>query len=245
MRSLNSKESYPYSVSVIIPSLNEESGIGACVKRVDEAFRVHSIDGEIIVSDNSTDETPLIAEALGAKVVTPDYSGYGYAYRYAIDHSNGEFIVMGDADGSYDFLDIPRFLKPLQEESADLVVGNRFEGEIMDDAMPWSHKYVGNPVLTFLLRFLFGIEISDAQCGFRAIRRDIFDSLGSASVGMEFASEMVILSALRGMRIMEVPITYYPRLGRSKLRSFSDGFRIIWLMFRFFFSGLGFGGCER
>ena len=231
MESLNSNQSYSYSVSVIIPSLNEESGIGACVKRAQEAFRVNGIDGEIIVSDNSTDETPLIAKAIGAKVVTPDQRGYGYAYRYAVTHSQGEFIVMGDADGSYDFLDIPRFLRPLQDGSADLVVGNRFKGEIMDGAMPW-----------LLLRLLFKAEISDAQCGFRAIRRGVFDSLGLASVGMEFASEMVILSALKGLRIMELPITYYPRLGRSKLRSFSDGFRIIWLMLRYLFSGLGFGG---
>jgi glycosyltransferase involved in cell wall biosynthesis len=235
--SLKSNESCSCTVSVIIPSLNEQSGIGICVKRVHEVFRVHGIDGEIIVSDNSTDETPFIAEALGAKVVTPDRRGYGYAYRYAVNHSHGEFIVMGDADGSYDFLDIHHFLKPLQEGSADLVVGNRFKGEIVDGAMPWSHRYVGNPVLAFLLRFLFQLEISDAQCGFRAIRRDVFDSLGSTSVGMEFASEMVILSALKGVSVKEVPITYFPRLGRSKLRSFSDGFRIIWLMLRYFFHG--------
>jgi len=233
--SLKRNESCSCTVSVIIPSLNEERGVGVCVERVHEAFEVHGIDGEIIVSDNSNDETPLIAEALGAKVVTPDRMGYGYAYRYAIDHSQGDFIVMGDADGSYDFLDIHHLLKPLQEGSADLVVGNRFKGEIMDGAMPWLHRYIGNPVLAFLLRFLFGVEISDAQCGFRAIRRDVFDSLGSASVGMEFASEMVILSALKGMSIKEVPITYHPRVGRSKLRSFSDGFRIIWLMVRYFF----------
>jgi len=242
VESLNSNESCSCTVSVIIPSLNEERGIGACIERVHEAFRVHGIDGEIMVSDNSTDETPFIAEALGAKVVTPDRRGYGYAYRFAVNHSHGEFIVMGDADGSYDFLDIPHLLVPLQDGSADLVVGNRFKGEIMDGAMPWLHMYIGNPVLAFLLRFLFSVEISDAQCGFRAVRRDVFDSLGSASVGMEFASEMVILSALKGMRIKEVPITYHPRLGRSKLRSFSDGFRIIWLMLRYFFLRLGFGG---
>ena len=242
MGSLNNNESCSCTVSVIIPSLNEERGIGTCIERVQESFRVHGIDGEVIVSDNSTDETPLIAEALGAKVVTPDRRGYGYAYRFTVNHSHGEFIVMGDADGSYDFLDIPRFLRPLQDGSADLVVGNRFKGEIKTGAMPWSHRYIGNPLLSFLLRLLFKAEISDAQCGFRAIRRGVFDSLGLASVGMEFASEMVILSALKGLRIMELPITYYPRLGRSKLRSFSDGFRIIWLMLRYLFSGLGFGG---
>ena len=221
-------------VSVILPSLNEEAAIRTCLEKIYETFEVMGVNGEIIVSDNSNDQTPIIAEAMGARVVTPDQMGYGYAYQCAIDRSSGEFIVMGDADGSYDFRCLPHLLKPLFEDKTDFVIGNRFMGEILDGAMPWLHRYVGNPLLTTGIRILFGVKVSDAQCGFRAIRKRDIDSLGLTSVGMEYATEMVIRSTLMRLRILEVPIVYHPRMGKSKLRSFSDGLRILRLMLECF-----------
>ena len=213
-------------VSVIIPSLNEAGTIGVCIEKVKTVFEWYNIDGEIIVADNSDDDTPQIAESLGARVVTPDRRGYGYAYLYGFKHAEGKYVVLGDADNTYDFLEMPRLLEPLMRGEADLVVGSRFKGEIKRGAMPWLHRYVGNPLLTAFLNLFFKAGVSDAHCGFRAIRRDALERLNLRSHGMEFASEMVMEAVLRGLRIREVPVTYHPRRGgRSKLYSFSDGWR--------------------
>lgn len=213
-------------VSVIIPSLNESETIGTCIEKVKVVFSKYELDGEIIVADNSDDSTLKIARSLGAIVVTPDRRGYGYASLYGFKHAKGKYIVIGDADDTYDFLEMPRLLEPLVKGEADFVIGSRFKGEIKKGAMAWLHKYVGNPVLTGFLNLFFKAGISDAHCGFRAIKRDALEKMSLGSHGMEFASEMIIEAARAGLRMREVPVTYYPRKGgNSKLSSFSDGWR--------------------
>ena len=212
-------------VSVVIPSMNEEETIGICIEKVKRVFKEYNINGEIIVADNSTDRTPEIARSLGAKVVTPDRKGYGYAYLYAFRHARGRYIVIGDADNTYDFLEMPKLLEPLFKGEADFVIGSRFKGKILRGAMPLLHKYVGNPLLTFLLNVFFKTKVSDSHSGFRAFTREALEKMNLRCHGMEFASEMIIEAARKGLRIVEVPITYYPRAGDSKLRSFSDGWR--------------------
>jgi len=214
-------------VSVVIPSLNEARTIGKCIEKIKTVFRQYNIDGEIIVADNSDeDDTPQIARSLGAKVVVPDKRGYGYAYLYAFKHVRGKYIVLGDADNTYDFLEMPRLLEPLMKDEADIVIGSRFKGEIKKGAMPWLHRYIGNPILTGFLNLFYKAGVSDAHSGFRAIRRDALEKMRLRSHGMEFASEMIIEAVRRKLRIKEVPITYYPReASKSKLNSFSDGWR--------------------
>jgi len=218
--------SNPYRISVILPSRDEAETIGECIRRIRDVFNRYNIDGEIIVSDNSNDGTPEIAKSLGAKVVTPDKLGYGYAYLYGFKHASGDILVLGDADGTYDFSEMPRLLEPILKGEADLVIGSRLKGKIEKGAMPLLHRYIGNPILTFILNLLFKAGVSDAHSGFRAIRRDALERLGLKSHGMEFASEMILKASLMGLRIREVPITYYPRRsGKSKLKSLQDGWR--------------------
>lgn len=213
-------------VSVIIPSLNEAGTIGVCIEKVKAVFRQYGIDGEIIVADNSDDDTPRIARSSGAKVVTPDRRGYGYAYLYGFKHAKGKYLVIGDADNTYDFLEMPRLLEPLMKGEADMVIGSRFRGEIKKGAMPWLHRYVGNPVLTGFLNLFFKAGVSDAHCGLRSIRKDALEKMSLRSYGMEFASEVITEAVRRKLRIKEVPVTYYPRgSSSSKLNSFSDGWR--------------------
>lgn len=218
-------------VSVVIPSLNEAETIGECILKVKEAFKRGGFKGEVIVADNSEDETPRIAKSLGAKVVTPDKRGYGYAYHFGIKHAVGKYLVMGDADGTYDFLEMPKLLKPLMKGQADLVIGSRFRGEIKKDAMPWLHRHIGNPALTAILNLFFKTGVSDAHSGFRAVRKSALEKLDLKSRGMEYASEMVLKASWKGLKIKDVPITYHPRKGgKPKLSSFSDGWRHLKLM---------------
>ncbi len=212
-------------VSVVIPTKNEEKSIGTCIERIQKVFAEHHIDGEIIVSDNSSDKTPKIAAGLGARVVVPDKLGYGHAYKYGFARASGEYIVMGDGDSTYDFEDIPKLLLPLKQGEADLVIGSRFKGEIKKGAMPWLHRYIGNPLLTWNLNLFFKADVSDAHSGFRAFTKEAWERMKLKSRGMEFASEMVIEARRKGLRTREVPITYYPRGGESKLSSFNDGWR--------------------
>ncbi|MDD1719683.1 MAG: glycosyltransferase family 2 protein [Methanoregulaceae archaeon] len=211
-------------VSVILPAMNEEQTIGTCISKIQKVFAEKGIHGEIIVSDASTDRTPDIARSMGAIVIHPKKRGYGEAYREAFDYATGRIIILGDADDTYDFLELPVFFSAL-ERGADFVVGSRFKGEIRRNAMPWLHRYVGNPVLTFILNLIFKTRFSDTHSGFRAITREALDRLQFNATGMEFASEMLIMAAKRGMRIEEVPISYSPRIAPSKLHSFADGWR--------------------
>jgi len=213
-------------VTVILPTRNEAETIGSCIQKIKSVFERYGIEGEIIVSDNSDDETPQIARALGAIVVTPDKLGYGYAYIYAFNYARGKYIVIGDADDTYDFGEMPKLLKPLMNGEADLVIGSRLKGEIKKGAMPWLHRYIGNPILTSFLNRFYKVKVSDAHSGFRAIAKEALEKMKLRSRGMEFASEMIIEAKRLGLRIKEVPITYYPRKsGSSKLRSFADGWR--------------------
>lgn len=212
-------------VSVVIPAMNEEDSIGICIEKVNQVFSEYNIDGEVVVADNSTDKTPEIARSLGAKVVTPDKKGYGAAYMYGFEHASGDYIVIGDADNTYDFLEIMKFIEPLRKGEADFVMGTRLKGEIKKGAMPPLHQHIGNPGLTWILNKLFKSGISDSHCGMRAITKDALGKLNLNTCGMEFASEMIIEATRKKLRIAEVPITYYPREGESKLSSFSDGWR--------------------
>lgn len=217
-------------VSVVMPTLNEEGGIAECVTRILNAFADLEVPGEIIVSDASTDRTPEIASAMGARVVSPDEPGYGYAYRYGFRHVRGDYVVIGDADTTYDFEELPRLLERMRETNADMVLGSRLKGEIKAGAMPVLHKYVGNPLLTRFLNAFYDVGVSDAHSGFRVITTEALASLELETDGMEFASEMIMEAGARGLRIEEVPIVYHEREGEAKLDSFRDGWRHVRFM---------------
>jgi glycosyltransferase involved in cell wall biosynthesis len=227
-------------ISIIIPTLNEASTIGFCITKINEVFMTEQYDGEIIVSDSSTDDTAVIASKLGAKVVYPDKKGYGYAYRYALKNVKGKVIIFGDGDNTYDFSEIPKLIHKIQQNKADFVMGSRFAGEIRPGAMPWLHQYIGNPFLTFMLNSLFKGKLTDTHCGLRAISLSAINQLELSSNGMEFASEMIIEALQANLTIDEVPITYYKRNGKSKLNSIGDGGRHIYFMLKRFFNNLKF-----
>jgi len=223
----------PVEVSVVMPCLNEQDTIGPCVQSALAVLREQGIAGEVIVSDNgSTDDSIAIAQKLGARVVTETERGYGAAYMTGISAARGRLILIGDSDSTYDFHDLPRLLEPLRQ-GYDLVLGSRFKGRILPGAMPWANRYIGNPVLTGLLNRLFGLHISDAHSGLRAFTRDAYARMRLKTTGMEFASEMVIKASMARLKIAEVPITYYPRGGTSKLQPFGDGWRHIRFMLLF------------
>ena len=221
---------YSPVLSVVMPTMNEEEGIDTCLDWIEEAIVDLQLPAEIIVSDASTDRTPEIARERGAIVVEPDRPGYGYAYRYAFRHARGEYVVMGDADTTYDFSEIPRLLEHLQAEDADIIMGSRLDGEIKPGAMPALHQYVGNPLLTKFLNTFYDAGVSDAHSGFRIIRRDALGVMGLESDGMEFASEMVMQAGANSLDIVEVPITYHEREGEATLESFRDGWRHVRFM---------------
>ena len=215
-----------------MPCLNEAETLDRCIKKAFQCFSKNNLNGEVIVSDNgSCDGSQEIAQRSGARVVHQYVKGYGAALRKGFDEARGKYIVMGDADDSYDFLDVHRFVQKL-DEGYDMVMGTRLKGEIKKDAMPWHHRYFGNPVLTFILNLLYRVGISDAHCGMRGFRKDAIERMDLRTHGMELASEMVIKSARAGMKISEIPITLSPD-GRSRpphLRSFRDGWRHLRLM---------------
>ncbi len=212
-------------VSVIIPCMNEEKTIGRCIQKARAAFEKEGLEGEIIVSDNSTDRSREIAGNMGAKVVIPLNKGYGNAYMEGIRYARGKYFLLTDADDTYDLCEMPKLLRPLIEGEADFVMGTRLKGEIKKGAMPWLHRYIGNPVLTLILNFLFNTRFSDTHCGMRAISRESYMKLDMKSEGMEYASEMIIEAARKRVRMTEVPVTYYSRLTPSKLHSWGDGWR--------------------
>src|SRR5215471_1176299 len=214
-------------VSVVIPCLNEANSLGSCIEKAQKAFADAGLRGEAVVADNgSTDGSIEIAERNGARVVPVAQRGYGSALKAGIRSARGAFIVMGDADDSYDFSEVPRFVEEWRKGS-DVVMGNRFAGEIKPGAMPWHHKYIGNPGLTMLLNVLFRSGIGDSHCGMRGFTRDVFDRMDLRSSGMEFASEFVIKAAQLGAKTSEIPITLWKdKRGRPPhLRSFRDGWR--------------------
>jgi glycosyltransferase involved in cell wall biosynthesis len=223
---LQSDNENSVDVSVILPALDEERTIGECITKIQKVFHDNEINGEIIVADSSTDRTPEIAASLGVKVFHAEKSGYGNAYLTGFKRARGRYIVMGDADNTYDFLEILKLLAPLKN-GADFVIGSRFKGTIHKGSMDGLHRYIGNPVLTLMLNFIFHTNYSDTHSGFRAITREALDRLPLTTGGMEFASEMLVMASKEKLRIEEVPISYYPRLTPSKLHSFADGWRHI------------------
>ncbi len=211
-------------VSVVIPCLNEAANIRECVQRALVVMERHGIAGEVVVADNdSDDDSAAIAQDAGARVVHEPRRGYGSAYLAGFAAARGRYIVMADADLTYDFNEIPRFVEEL-EAGAELVMGDRMDN-IHPGAMPWLHRYVGNPVLTGVLNLFFRTGVSDAHCGMRALRRDVLPQLDLRTTGMEFASQMVIRASKENLDIREFPIEYHPRGGESKLSSFRDGWR--------------------
>jgi glycosyltransferase involved in cell wall biosynthesis len=227
----------PHSVevSIVMPCLNEAETLATCIQKAQKAIQKDGLSAEIIVADNgSTDGSQMIAAELGARVVPVKRKGYGSALIGGIDAAHGLFVVMGDADDSYDFTAIAPLIAKLRE-GYDLVVGNRFLGGIEPGAMPWSHRWIGNPVLTLISRVFFHTPVGDAHCGLRGFRKDAYERMKLRATGMEFASEMVIKASLKGMRIAEVPVALHPD-GRSRpphLRTWRDGWRHLRFMLLF------------
>lgn len=220
------------TVSVVIPCLNEANSLGFCVEQALEAIRKANLRGEVIVADNgSTDGSIEIAERMGAHVVRVPVRGYGAALKGGIAAASGEYVIMGDADASHDFGEVPNFVEKLRQ-GFDLVMGNRFQGEIKPGAMSRLHRHFGNPMLTWLVNFLFGAGVGDSYCGMRGFHREFYKGLDLRCTGMEFALEFVIKAAQMGARFSEIPITHWPdRRGRPPhMRSFRDGWRSLRFM---------------
>jgi hypothetical protein len=215
---------YPHLLSVVIPCLNEAENIERCVMASLQAMELSGIAGEVIVADNgSEDGSGELAQIAGARVICEPRRGYGSAYLAGFAAARGAYIVMADADLTYDFNEIPRFVAEL-DAGADMIIGDRMSS-IHPGAMPWHHRYIGNPLLSRFLNLLFHTGVRDAHCGMRAFRRDRLERLELRTTGMEFASEMVVRAAQERLDIRQLPIEYLPRGGESKLSSFHDGWR--------------------
>lgn len=222
----------PLELSVVMPCLNEALTVGACVESAFDGLRCHNVMGEVVVADNgSHDGSVQIAIRGGARVVHAAARGYGNALQAGIAAAQGDFVVMGDADGSYDFRALGPFLERLRD-GHDVVLGNRFAGGIDAGAMPRLHRWVGNPALSGLGRLLFRAPVGDFHCGLRAFSRAAYDRMGLQAPGMEFASEMVAMGCLLGMRLTEVPVRLHKdgRRGPSHLRPWRDGCRHLRLL---------------
>ena len=224
---MSASEDASVEVSVVMPCLNEAETLESCIRKAWQGLCKHKIVGEIIVADNgSTDGSQAIGARMGARVIAVEGKGYGNALMGGIAAARGEFIIMGDADDSYDFTEVGLFMEKLRE-GYDLVMGNRFRGGIKLGVMPFLHRYLGNPVLTGIGRLFFSSACRDFHCGLRGFRKDAILKMDLQTTGMEFASEMVVKATLFGMRISEVPTTLSPD-GRSRaphLRSWRDGWR--------------------
>lgn len=222
-------------VSIVMPSLNEAETIAACIAKAQRALTQQDISGEIVVADNgSTDGSQAIAAEMGARVIHVEAKGYGNALQGGIAAARGKYIIMGDSDDSYDFSAIQPFVEKLRA-GYDLVMGNRFQGGIMPGAMPWKHRWIGNPVLSGIGRLFFRCPVGDFHCGLRGFSKAAYERMGLQTTGMEFASEMVIKSTLLGLRVTEVP-TVLHKDGRSHpphLRSWRDGWRHLRFMLLF------------
>jgi glycosyltransferase involved in cell wall biosynthesis len=214
-------------LSIVMPCLNEAETLAVCIGKAKRFLEMYDIDGEVIVADNgSTDGSQEIAVKAGATVVAVKQKGYGSALMGGIEAAHGEYVIMGDADDSYDFSNLRDFVNAL-DEGYDLVMGNRFKGGIMPGAMPFLHRYLGNPVLSGIARLFFKSDIGDFHCGLRGFRRDALMALNLQTTGMEFASEMIVKATMKGLKIKEVPTVLYPD-GRTRpphLRTWADGWR--------------------
>ncbi len=240
-------------LSVVMPCLDEAETVGVCVRKALAFLEKHGVQGEVVVADNgSTDGSVQIAQAAGARVVQVLERGYGSALMGGIRAARGRYIIMGDSDDSYDFSNLMPFLEKLRE-GYDLVMGNRFKGGIAPGAMPFSHRWLGNPVLTSIGRLFFGSPCGDFHCGLRGFSKEAAEKMGLQTPGMEFANEMVVKATILGMRMAEVP-TFLSKAGRSRpphLRSWRDGWRHLrflllfcpkWLFWIPGFTLMGLGG---
>ena len=230
-------------LSIILPCRNEEQAIDFCITQIKQTIKKHKLKAEIIISDSSCDSSPKIARSHKVKLVKHDKQGYGIAYLEAFKKAKGKYLFLADCDGTYDFNEIPKFLKAMQK-GYDFVIGDRFKGNIEKNAMPWHHKKIGNPILSGTLRLFFKTKVHDIHCGMRAISRQALEKLDLKTTGMEFASEMVVQALKNNLKIKEIPINYHKRKGNSKLRSFTDAWRHMRFMllysplFLFFIPGL-------
>ena len=212
-------------ISIVLPCLNEEEAIGGCLATIQEIISACQLNAEILVVDNaSTDCSAQIAVEYGVRVVSQPLRGYGNACLKGCAEAYGQYILMADADTTYDFHEIEAFIEPLRQ-GYDLVIGNRFSGRMTTGAMTWSHRYIGNPLLSGLLNLFFHTGVRDAHCGMRAFSAKAFRAMHLQAGGMEFASEMVINATKAGLKIKEIPIAYHPRIGKTKLRTVRDGWR--------------------
>jgi glycosyltransferase involved in cell wall biosynthesis len=228
-----SPDDYPLEVSLVMPCLNEAETLGSCVEKAQRALKQYGIKGEVIVADNgSTDGSQEIATRLGARVVPVQAKGYGNALMGGISAARGRFIIMGDSDDSYDFLEAPKFVEKLRE-GFDLVQGCRLPsggGTVMPGAMPFLHRWLGNPMFSLLVRHMFWGHIHDVYCGLRGFTKVLYSRLDLRCTGMEFATEMIIKAGIYGSKISEVPITLHPdgrRAHKPHLRTFRDGWRTL------------------
>ncbi len=225
------------NLTIILPCRNEQAALPHCLFQIKEVINQNNLDAELIISDSSSDKSIEVIKQfatkypkkLKIKIVKHNKEGYGNAYLEAFKHASGDYIFMADCDGSYDFNEIPNFLKHFPEY--DFVIGNRFAGKFEPESMPWSHKYLGNPILSGLLRSFYGTSIKDCHCGMRAIKTDCLNKLDLKTTGMEFASEMIIKASKNNLKIKQIPIDYKKRIGTSKLKTFSDGWRHLKLIF--------------
>ena len=217
-------------VSVVMPCLNEEAAIGACIEKIQRTFAASGIAGEIVVCDNgSTDASVAIAERTGVRIVHQPRRGYGNAYLKGFAAARGEYLIMGDADDTYDFSLIPQFLDALRRQGYDFVTGSRYLAG-GDRHVAGLHRFVGNPALTAILNFLFRTRYTDVYCGFRGFSRATYERIRPVSPGMEFNLELAINAGLAGLKTTEIPIELGPRKGESKLRTFRDGWRSLRMM---------------
>jgi len=235
-------KNYP-EISIILPCRNEEGALPFCLEKIKKVIKDNNLSAEIIVSDSSTDKSPKIAKEYGVILIKHDKEGYGRAYLEAFKIVKGKYLFLADADNTYDFYQIPEFITQL-ELGYDFVIGNRLSGKIEKGAMPWPNKYIGTPILSLFLKIFFGAKIKDSQSGIRAIKKDALEKLNLQTSGMEFASEMIIKAIKNNLKIKEIPTNYFKRIGKSKLKPFSDAWKHIRFMllysplFLFFTPGL-------
>jgi hypothetical protein len=212
-------------VSIVMPCLNEEQTVEVCVRKALGWLERSGTPGEVVIVDNgSTDRSVELATAAGARVVHETRRGYGAALRRGFAEARGEWLVMGDCDDTYEFSDLDDLMRPL-DEGYDLSVGNRHAGGIAPGAMTWSHRYIGTPAISFLLKMFTGLKVGDSQCGLRAFTRDALNRLDLKTDGMELASEMILKAARRDLKVADVPVPYGERLGEAKLNTVRDGWR--------------------